>query len=64
MVETDHSDRQYAEPVKTMAEFHRKTWGIVVLHRCMLNPADVTFTQAEKENPGADCDFKLSFQPG
>ncbi len=26
-----------------MAEFHRKTRGIVVLHRCMLNPADGTF---------------------
>jgi hypothetical protein len=35
-----------------------------VLRRCLLNPADVTFTQAEKENPAADCNFKLSFQPG
>ncbi len=26
-----------------MAEFHRKTRGIVVLHRCILNPADGTF---------------------
>jgi hypothetical protein len=26
-----------------MEEFHRKTRGIVVLHRCMLNPADGTF---------------------
>jgi hypothetical protein len=26
-----------------MADFHRKTRGIVVLHRCMLNPADGTF---------------------
>ena len=26
-----------------MAEFHRKTRGIVVLHRCMLNTADGTF---------------------
>jgi hypothetical protein len=26
-----------------MAEFHRKTRGIVVLHRCMLNPSDGTF---------------------
>jgi hypothetical protein len=26
-----------------MADFHRKTRRIVVLHRCMLNPADGTF---------------------
>jgi hypothetical protein len=29
-----------------------------------LSPADVTVTQAEKENPAADCNFKLSFQRG
>ena len=39
----DDSDRQYAELVETVAKFHRKTRGIVVLHRCMLNPADGTF---------------------
>ena len=37
------ADRQYAEPGKTVAKFHRRTRGTGVLHRCLLNPGDVTF---------------------
>ena len=49
---------------KQWREFPRRTRRTGVLRRCLLNPADVTFTQAEKENPAADCNLKLSFQPG
>jgi hypothetical protein len=38
-----HCDRQYAELVETMAEVHRETRRTRVLHRCLLNPTDVTF---------------------
>jgi hypothetical protein len=41
-----------------MEEFHRKTRGIVVLHRCMLNPSTTYTNNAARarrirsENPG------------
>jgi hypothetical protein len=38
-----HADRQYAEPGKTVAEFHRRRRGTGVLHRCLLSPARVIF---------------------
>jgi hypothetical protein len=37
----DRFDRYDAKPVETVAEFRRRTRGIDLLHRCLLNPRDV-----------------------